>query len=73
MAFLDEEREEVKKMIKESLAEGFEASKPEFIEGVKTAILGAQDGKRLTKEQIMAVKSRSERQKLINENMDLFQ
>ncbi len=72
MAFLEEEIEEIKKMIKEALAEGFEASKPEFIEGVKTAILGAQDGKRLTKEQIMAVKSRSERQKLINENMDLF-
>ena len=72
MAFLEEEREEIKKMIKEALAEGFEASNPEFIEGVKTAILCAQDGKRLTKEQIMAVKSRSERQKLINENMDLF-
>ena len=41
MAFLEEEREEIKKMIKEALAEGFEASKPE-------------------------------RQKLINENMDLF-
>ena len=41
MAFLEEEREEIKKMIKEALAEGFEASKPEFIEGVKTAILGA--------------------------------
>lgn len=69
---LDNDKEEIRKMIRESVTEALTESKKEIQDGVKAAILGAKNEQRLTKEQIMAVKSRTERQKLINENMDLF-
>lgn len=69
---LDSDKEEIKKMIREGVTEALTESKKEIQDGVKDAILGAKDEQRLTKEQIMAVKNRTERQKLIRENMDLF-
>lgn len=69
---LDSDKEEIKKMIREGVTGALTESKKEIQDGVKDAILGAKDEQRLTKEQIMAVKNRTERQKLIRENMDLF-
>lgn len=69
---LDNDKEEIKKMIREGVTEALAESKKEIQDGVKDAILGAKNEQRLTKEQIMAVKNRTERQKLIRENMDLF-
>ena len=69
---LDTDREEIKKMIREGVTEAIAESKKEIQDGVKDAIIGAKNEQRLTKEQIMAVKNRTERQRLIQENMDLF-
>lgn len=69
---LDNDKEEIKKMIREGVTEALAESKKEIQDGVKDAIIGAKNEQRLTKEQIMAVKNRTERQRLIQENMDLF-
>lgn len=42
------------------------------VEGVKTETPPTNTGGKMTKEEIMAIKDRSERQKAISENLDLF-
>ncbi len=69
---LDSDKKVIKEMIREGVTEALTESKKEIQDGVKGAILGAKNEQRLTKEQIMAVKNRTERQRLIRENMDLF-
>lgn len=69
---LDTDKEEIKRMIRESVADALTDSKKEIQNSVKEAILGASNERRPTKEQIMKVKNRSERQRLIKENMELF-
>lgn len=49
----------IKQLVHESVKEVLDEQKKE-------------DQKKMTKEQIMSVKDRSERQKLISENIDLF-
>ncbi len=69
---LESDKEEILKMIRQALVEGLAESQTSITESVKNAIEDAQNSRRLTKEQIMAVKNRTERQRLIQENMDLF-
>lgn len=69
---LDSDKKVIKEMIREGVTEALTESEKKIQDGVKNAILGAKNEQRLTKEQIMAVKNRTERQKLIRENMDLF-
>lgn len=69
---LDSDKKVIKEMIREGVTEALTESKKEIQDGVKGAILGAKNEQRPTKEQIMAVKNRTERQRLIQENMDLF-
>ena len=49
----------IKQLVRESVKEVLDEQKKE-------------DQKKMTKEQIMSVKDRNERQKLISENIDLF-
>ena len=69
---LDSDKKVIKELFRESVTEELTESKKENQGGVKEAILGAKKEQRMTKEEIMAVKNRTERQKLIRENMDLF-
>lgn len=69
---LDSDKEVIKEMIREGVTQALTESRKEIEDGVKGAIIGAKNEQPLTKEQIMAVKNRTERQRLISENMHLF-
>lgn len=69
---LDSDKEVIKEMIREGVTQALTESRKEIEDGVKGAIIGAKNEQPLTKEQILAVKNRTERQRLIRENMDLF-
>lgn len=69
---LESDKEEIRTMIKEAAADALKESRSEIEESVKSAILGARNTQKPTREQILKVKNRTERQRLIQENMDLF-
>ncbi len=72
--FTDAEREEIVGLIKETVSGVTKDSIKEAMTelGVSEAMQTINDSKKLTKEDIMKVKSKKERQRLISENMHLF-
>ena len=67
---LNEDREEIKAIVADVINEALGGDG--IRETIKSAITAAKEEKKLTKDEILAVKNRAERQRLIKENMDLF-
>ena len=65
---LEEDREELKRIIAETIKE----TRPALEKSIAAGIARERGQQRPTKEQIMSIKSRRERQKMIKENMDMF-
>lgn len=67
----EQDKAEIREMFKQATADATKEALDEF--GVREAMQALSDGQKLTKEDIMKVRSRKERQRLIRENMNLFQ
>ena len=69
----EQDKAEIMEMFKQATAEATKETLAEFGVGeAMEAVQALRDSQKLTKEDIMKVRSRKERQRLIRENIDLF-
>lgn len=69
---LENEKEEIQAVVRETLQELTGSMKTSLTESIKNAIAEERADRPLTRKDIMAVKNKRDRQKLIAENMELF-